>query len=171
MNMSLCSTSSPFQCWEGAQFLVFSWNLIVVFGRNKTDLAMRCLYMLPEDPASIHIHLRKVMKHSSSNGCLSLSLTITFPVLKWWPKLVILFDIGEYFPAEMTLCWPQGGLDMLWNTLPIILIHIQKDMKYSSSNGYCSLCHISTWPVLIWYPKVYILLQIWEYFPAELTQW
>ena len=83
-------------------FWYFARNLRVVFGRNDTYLTTRSLLMLAEAPADLPIHLMKVMKHSSSNECLSLKHSMTFPVLRGCPKSDILHVIWELFLAEMT---------------------------------------------------------------------
>ena len=47
------------------------------------------------------------MKHSSSDGCLSLYHSIPFPLLRGYPKSEILYTIWELFGAEMTPCGAQ----------------------------------------------------------------
>ncbi len=48
---------------------------------------------LSESPSIFVMHLRKVMTHLSSNGCLSLQYTIPFPVLRGYPKSSIVHAI------------------------------------------------------------------------------
>ena len=51
--------------------LHLAWNLKVVFNRNTMLwIIMVSCWMLSEAPLIIYIHLRKVLKHSSSNCCL-----------------------------------------------------------------------------------------------------
>ena len=68
----------------------FTWNLIAVFGSNDTVWTTRCLYMLSAAPLIKFIHLRKVTKHSNSNGCLYLYHIIPFHVQWGCPKSYIL---------------------------------------------------------------------------------
>ncbi len=68
----------------------FTWNLRAVFGTNDMVWTTRCLYMLSAPPLIKFIHLRKVTKHSNSNGCLSLYHIIPFHVQLGCPKSYIL---------------------------------------------------------------------------------
>ena len=53
------------------------------------------LKVLPEAPLIFPIHLRKDMKHFSSNGCLSLQYSIPFCVLRGCPEYCILCAIHQ----------------------------------------------------------------------------
>ena len=50
-------------------------------------------YILSADLPIMLIHLREVMKHSRSSGCLSLQQNVISPGLIWCPKLVSLLNI------------------------------------------------------------------------------
>ena len=62
--------------------------------------------MLTEALPFILIHLRNVMKHSSSNVCLSLWHSIPISVQRGCLEADILHQIWELFVAEMTPCGP-----------------------------------------------------------------
>ena len=79
--MSLLKTYHHFLCWSDTQILLFCLKYESYFGRNDMVLTMRGLKLLPVALPIILIHLRKVMKHSSSNVCLCLQHTITSPLL------------------------------------------------------------------------------------------
>ena len=81
-------------------------NLRVVFGIYDIMWTMTGSYMVSIAPPAVTIHMTKVMKHSSSNGCLSLQYIIPFPVLRECPKSDILHEIWELFLSEMTWCGP-----------------------------------------------------------------
>ena len=57
--------------------------------------------MMLEAPLIIIIHLREIMKHSSSNVCLSLHQSIVFAVLRGCSKSYILNEICELLWGEM----------------------------------------------------------------------
>ena len=59
--------------------------------------------MLSEALPTIIIYLREATKHSSSNECMSLRHSITFPGLIWFSKLVILLEIHLVYLVEMTM--------------------------------------------------------------------
>ena len=74
-----CAEREP-QIWK------LVWNLRVDIGGNDTVQHINGWWMLAEASPICLTHLRKVMKHSNSNGCLSLQYSITFAVLRWYPK-------------------------------------------------------------------------------------
>ena len=85
----------------------FAWNLRApVLGRNDMVWITRVSLILSEAKTIIPMYLRKVMKHSSSNRCISLQYSIPFPVLGGCPKSEILCEIWELFLAYMTPCGP-----------------------------------------------------------------
>ena len=113
------------------QIWYFALKLRVIFGRNDTCLIIRCLYMLSEADVRFFIHLMKVMKHSSSNGCLSLQRSITFPVWRGCPESDILHENWELFLVEMTHGWPQGAcIYPVWSSC---------EHPYTSKEGYETL--------------------------------
>ena len=77
-------------------------------------------------------------------------------------KLIVVFGRKD---TVLTI-WERN---MLADTLPIIFIHLWMVIKQSNSNGYLPLRHRITFPGLIWYPKLVILLEIWELFLEERT--
>ena len=78
--------TTTFPMLRGCPNLIIFMKIEGCFGRNDTWLTIRCLFMLSEATVNIPINLMRVMKHSSSNGCLSLQYTITFPMLRGCPK-------------------------------------------------------------------------------------
>ena len=82
--------------WSGVQNWLFCLKVEGSFCRNNTVMTMRLLVMLSEARSIIHIGPREVRKHSSSNGCLFLQQSVTFPRLIWCPKLVILHEIWGF---------------------------------------------------------------------------
>ena len=85
----------------------FAWKFECLFGRKDTVSVIRNMYMPPEALPMIPIHLRKVRKHSSSNGCLVLWHIVTFLRLIWCPNLAILLEILSVYLVEKTLCRPS----------------------------------------------------------------
>ena len=83
------NTASHFLDWYGVRMIwLFCMKLECLFSRKDTVLPIRGSDVLPGALPILFIHPRKVTKHSSSNGCLSLSHMATFPGLFWCPKLV-----------------------------------------------------------------------------------
>ena len=98
MDISPYRISFHFLCWKGAKNLIFCIKLeIVVLGRNVMVYTRKCLHMLLKAPPFIFMHLRKVMKYSSSNGCLFLQRSIIFSMLRGCPRVIILLEIWECF--------------------------------------------------------------------------
>jgi len=98
-------------------------------------------------------------------ACLSLWHSITFPMLIWCPKRVILLKLrGAARIKDAVLT--RRGLDMLLGALSIICIYLVYVMKHTSSNGCLSLWHSIIFPVLIWCVKLDILLEIGGFFFA-----
>ena len=70
--LSLLAVQYHICCAERVpQILKFVWNLRVNIGRNDTVQHINGWWMLSKASPICLMHLRKVMKHSSSNGCLS----------------------------------------------------------------------------------------------------
>ncbi len=116
-----------------------AWKLRVILGKNDTCLTIRCLYMLSEAPMKLPRHLMKVMNHSSSNGCLSLQRSITFPVLRGCPKSDILHENWELFFGKNDTCLTMRCMYILSGAPVTLPIHLMKVMKHSSSNRCLSL--------------------------------
>ena len=81
--LSLQSTQHPshFLCPDGGRYqqsgiLHEIWELFS--NKNDTVWTIRGLQMLSEAPLLVFVHIEKVMKHSNSNGCLSLQQSIPF---------------------------------------------------------------------------------------------
>jgi len=74
----------------------------VGFSRNDTMWTIRGSKMLSEVPHIFLIHLRKVMKHFSSNGCLWLQHGIPFPVMIGYttPNLLLVFCVQFESPPQ-----------------------------------------------------------------------
>ena len=101
--MPLRASYHPNSCTERVPGIWhFARNLGVVLGRNATVWTRRRSHMLLEALMNIFIHLRNVIKHSSSNVCLSLWHTTPFPVQRGYLKHYILHEIWWVFSAEMT---------------------------------------------------------------------
>ena len=156
------TAASCFPGWSGAPNWWFCLKLGSCFGRKYTVLIKRGLDMLSEAIPIIIIHLRKVRKHSSTNGCRSLWHSVAFPRLIWSLKLVILVNIWCCFCKNDTVLAIRR-LGMMPEALPAIAIYLSKGGKHSSSNGCQSLWHSATFPGLIWCPKLVILLEIWDF--------
>ena len=56
-------------------------------GRKDTIFTKRESDILPEALPIIFIYLMEVLKHSRSNGCVSLSHSVIFPRLTWCPNV------------------------------------------------------------------------------------
>ena len=117
-----------------------------ISGRNDEVLTIRGSDMLPGPLPLIIIHLRKVIKHSSSNGCLSVWYSIPFSVLVWAPKLVILHKIWEFCFSRNDMVATMKVSYILSGALPIILMHLRSVRKDSLSNGLLSLQHSISFP-------------------------
>ena len=98
MHYHICCAERVPQIWK------FVWNLRVSIGRNDTVQHINGWWMLSEASPICLVHLRKVVKHSSSNGCLSLQYSITFVVLRGYPKSGNLCEIWESTSAKMIWC-------------------------------------------------------------------
>ena len=92
MYACLYETVSHYLGRSGVQNELFCLKFEGSFGWNDAVVTTRLLHMLSEALPIIHIHLTKVGNHSSSNGCLSLHLNVTFARLNWCSKLVILLE-------------------------------------------------------------------------------
>ena len=160
MYACLYETVSHYLSRSGVQNWLFWLKFEGSFGWNDAVGTTRVLHMLPEALPIIHIHLTKVRNHSSSNGCLSLHLNVTFARLNWCPKLVILLENWRFVSKNNTVMTIRL-YDMLSQTLPIILIGLEEIRKHSSSNGCLSLQHWIIIPEVILCPKLCILLEIW----------
>ena len=77
---------------RGPKIWYISWKLRVVFGRDDVMWAIRGSNMLSKAFLSIHIHLRKAMTHSNSNGCLFLQHIIIFSMRRGYLKSDILCE-------------------------------------------------------------------------------
>ena len=163
MDVSSYSTSSHFPCWYGPQNLLFCIKYESSFHRNDTVLTIKSSYMLQEAILTIIIHLRMVMKHSSSNGCVSLWQRHHF---FGWPSAKTLYFAwnSRGILVKMTWYWPWGGSDIPIADLQFIIIHLMMVMKHLSSNGCLFIQHIIPFPLLIWASKFVILHQICEFF-------
>ena len=104
---SLLTTQHPLFCADLVpKTCNFAWNLRVSFCGNRMGVTRRGQYMIPEALYIILIHLREILKYSTSNGCLSSQHIISFPVLILCLKFANLLDIWESFCQKMTWCWP-----------------------------------------------------------------
>ena len=95
-------------------------------------------FMLSEAYLIVLIHLRKVLKCLTSNGCISEQHSIPFPVLKGCPKSDILMKFVSCFGQK----WHGVDHESSYipsEALPIILVHLTKNIKHSNSNGCISL--------------------------------
>jgi len=71
--VSLLAAHHPIYCAERVPNIrYFVWNLRLVFSTNDLLWTIRGSHMLSEGPIIIPIQLSKIMKQSSSNGCVSL---------------------------------------------------------------------------------------------------
>ena len=128
----------------------------------------KCWWMLSKASPIDLMYLMKVMKHSSSNGCLSLQYSITFVVLKGYPKSGKLCKTTSVKIIRWNIY--LNGWWMLSEVSLICLMHPRKVMKHSSSNGCLSLQYIITFVVLKGYPKSGNLCEIWESTSAEMIR-
>ena len=87
----------------------FVRNLRADLGGNDTSWNKRSFFMLSEAYPISLIHLRKILKHSISNGCLSLQHSIPFPVLRWHQKSDILYINWVLTSGEITKNGPYGA--------------------------------------------------------------
>ena len=79
----------------------FVCNLRVCYSRNNTMWTIRGSEMLAEAPPTLLIHLRKAMKHFSSNRYLSFLHSIPSSVIIWCPKYDILCAIWESILGDL----------------------------------------------------------------------
>ena len=119
--------------------------------------------MLSEALPIVPFYLRKVMKHSSSNGCLSAQHTIPFPMQGGCPKAGVCIKFGRYFWQNDTV-WTIPGLYILPGALLITLVYPTRVMRQSNSNGYISLEHIVIFQVRRGYLKYDILHETLQLF-------
>ena len=131
MDVSLYSAALHFQCWVSASNLIFGWKLRDVFCRDDTEWFISSLFMLSEAPVIISLdHLMKVMKHSSSNGYLSLQRSITFPVLRQCPKSDFLDEIKRCFWQKWHRMYHMVTVYAVWSSWK---------HSYTSNEGYETL--------------------------------
>ena len=160
MYVSRYNITHYFLCWCGAQHLLFCLSLESVLGHESHSAEhMGIRYAVKTLP--IHpIHMRKVMEYSGSNIRLSLRHTIPSPVLICCQIFVILCESWDWFFRINDTVWSIWGLEMLSKAFSVYHIHLQNVMEYSSSIGWLSLRHTIPFPVLMWYPKLVILIEI-----------
>ena len=85
----------------------FAWNsrAFIFVGRHCVDHSYSRIRYTPLGvPSNILVQLRKVKKHSSSNGCMSLQHRATFPRLIWCENCCFLVWNFRAFLVEKTLC-------------------------------------------------------------------
>ncbi len=79
----------------------FVWNLRVIFDRYVMIWTIKCFYLMSGYHLIMHICQSKVMKQSSSNGCLSLQHIILFSVPRGCSQSDIIFmNLGIGFWQE-----------------------------------------------------------------------
>ena len=108
MDVSPHSMTSHFLCWEGAQNQIFCMKDESYVENKWQGVDHEGSYILSEASMIIFLHIRKDIKHPSSNGCLSLQYSILFSMLKGCPKSDLFIKFVSYFLAEMTLCGLWG---------------------------------------------------------------
>ena len=139
------------------------WEFCLKFesssGRKDIVLTIWGSDTLSEELPIILIHLREVMKHSSSNDCMSLGHSGTFPRLIWCSKLYFCLKFECLFGKNNAVT-TIGGSDImlskaLW-TIPIYIMEIRID---SQSNGCLYLQYNITFHrLMIQCPKLVILI-------------
>ena len=109
MEVSTYSISSHFPHVKRIpEIWYFAGNLRANLGRYSMTWAIRGLYMLLEAHANLLMHLRKNMKHFSSNGSFSSYHRIPFPVLIAYPQSSILYGIWESVLAKIAQIYTLG---------------------------------------------------------------
>ena len=135
----------------------FAWNLRVVSCRNDTMWAIRGSYMLSEAPLIINMHVRNVINHSITNGCLSLQHAgIPFTMWIWFPTFEFCFKFESWFWQK----WHGADHKKLVCAIRSCSNHCYTSkkgyMKHSSSNGWlCTSWHIPS-PMLKGSPRPHL---------------
>ncbi len=161
----------------GVERVLKSWILYPVWESTSGVMAhcepyFRGSHMLSAAPSIFLMHLRKVMKHSNSNGCLSLQYIIPFPIAERMPKIwyILVCNLGVLFGRHGRI-WLMRGYYMLQKALPILSINVTKVKQYFRSNVCLSLKYIIPFLVQTVYPEACILYAIWEFTQAETALW
>ena len=168
--MSLITAWHPISSAEWViKSMFFAWNLRVVSCRNDMMRAIRGSYMLSETLLIINVHIRNVINHSITNGCLSLQHGIPFTMLIWFPKFWFCFKVESWF-------WQK------WHAVDhkklVCAIRSCSNHCYTSKKGYETLkqqwmtLHSMTHPIThaermfqTWFVE-----WIWEFFSAEMIR-
>ena len=95
MNACPYETASNCPGWSVVRNWLFCLKFESSLGRKDTAFTMRGSNMVSKSFHIILIHIREVREHSSSNECMSLWHSVTFPRLMWCPNLVILSKIWD----------------------------------------------------------------------------
>ena len=116
---------------------------------------MSVSYMISNTPShNNYTYNREVRKHSSSNGCMSLLQTVTFPRLTTIIQNWVIFakHLSVLFGRKDTVLATRES-DILSEVPRIIIIYLREIKKHSSSNGCLSLLHSIICSRQIWCPK------------------
>ena len=139
VDVSRCSTVSHFHGGKGPKLLHFMWNLGVGFSRNDMIWIIDGLQMLSKALPFTLMHLKKVVKHLSSNTCVSPCSTESyFPCREGAQKLIFCINLWVIFGRNDTT-WTIWEFYILSGALPIVLIYLRKGMRHLSSNECLSL--------------------------------
>ena len=96
MYVSPYSTSFRFQHWEGAQNLIFCKEFESKFWQKWQGMDHESRVYAVQSSSNYHHTFAKVIKHLSSNGCLSLQHIIPLSLLIGYPISDILHEIWEW---------------------------------------------------------------------------
>ena len=157
-------TLSHFPCWSGAPNWLFCLKLGSSFVRKDTVLIIRRSNALSEALIIIVIHLWEVRKQSSSNGCLSLRHSVTYPMLIWYPNIDYFAYRFESSIGTNNNVLTIRGSDTLSEVCTIILVQSERVWNTQEAMYACPFNTAPHFPGWSGAPNWIFCLQIWEWF-------
>ena len=157
MNISTCRRTFHLPCWEGAPHLIFFMNMESCFRQKWHGEDHEGWYIILIDALSIiFIHLRVVLKHASTNGCLFFQHSILF--LCWEGSQNRIFCMK----FDSSFCQKRHGID---HEEHIDAIRSTSSHLYTSKECYDTLKQQCMYLLAAQHPnpRVERVLQIWYF--------
>ena len=153
----LYSVTFPMLIWCSTQGIRFCLKFESSFGRKDTLLTMRGKQTLSQASQVIFIYLRELKIHPSSNGCMPLCHSVTFPRLIWCSKFVNLLQMFEFVLIKRPCIDHQGIRNAVKGSSDNV--HIPKVEQEALKQQWMSIFlpqHHISWADLV--PKIGIFL-------------
>ena len=129
---------------------------------NGTLRPIDDLWMLSITSFICLLHLKKVLKHFISNGCLSFQYIILFLYWEGTENLAFCVHFESEKPWHMPYWDPPVGARSWQNPSSLPRIHMVEVLKHFISNICLSLWHIIPFAILRGYLESCHLCEIWE---------